>query len=135
MSSISSSLKKKESKNIVYNSGGISIENLLFILWAKIVGYKIILAIEEDYTYFKDNIKLMSRFKFWTVRKLDFLNIRLAEAIVVISYHLKEKYINLKSKNVILIPVTAKLNFNQQKNTFNNPIQIIYADLLLTKMV
>lgn len=126
LSSISS-LRKKGYKNIVYNSGGISIENLLFILWAKIIGYKIILAIEEDYTYFKDNIKLISRFKFWTVRKLDFFNSRLAEAIVVISHHLKEKYIDLKSKTVILIPVTAKLNFNQQKNTFNTPLQIIYA--------
>ncbi len=121
------SLRKKGCKNLVYSSGGISIENLIFLLWSKIIGYKLVLAIEEDYTFFRDNIKLISRFKFWTVRKFDFLNSRLAEAVVVISNHLKEKYVRLKARTVILIPVTAKLNFNQQKSNFNSPLQVIYA--------
>ena len=120
-------LRKKGFVNITYNSGGLNIENLFFILWSKILRYRLILAIEEDYGFFNDEIKLISKFKCWTIRKLDFLNCRLADAIVVISFYLQKKYIKLKAKKVLLIPVTAKLNFNKDKNSFNDPLQVIYA--------
>ena len=120
-------LRKKGFVNIIYNSGGLNIENLFFILWSKILRYRLILAIEEDYGFFNDEIKLISKFKCWTIRKLDFLNCRLSDAIVVISSYLQNKYIKLKAKKVLLIPITAKLNFNKDKNFFNVPLQVIYA--------
>lgn len=125
--------KKKGYVNIVYNSGGINIENFLFILLAKIVGYKLILAIEEDYGFFNDKIKKISRFKFWTVKKLDFLNCRWSDAIIVISTYLRDKYQRMRAKNVILIPVTAKLNHDKDKRSFNSPLQVIYAGTFTDK--
>lgn len=125
--------KKKSFSNIVYNSGGINIENLLFILWVKILGFKLILAVEEDYSFFKDNIKLISRFKCWTIRRFDFLNCQCSNAIVVISTYLKKKYLDLKVRNVVLVPITARQNYHEDKKTFNNPVQVVYAGTFADK--
>jgi glycosyltransferase involved in cell wall biosynthesis len=126
-------LRKPDCVNIVYNSGGINIENVLFIFWAKLLGFKLILAIEEDYTFFKDDIKPISKFKCRTIRRFDFLNCRWAGAIIVISTFLMNKYVKLRAKNVSLIPVTAKVNFNKSKNSFNNPLQVLYAGTFADK--
>ncbi|MFH1319946.1 MAG: glycosyltransferase family 4 protein, partial [Bacteroidota bacterium] len=125
--------RKREYKNIIYNSGGISIENILFVIWAKILGYKLLLAIEEDYTFFRDNIKQISKFKFWTIKRLDFLNCRWANAIIVISEYLKNKYLKLKAEKVILVPITAKSNHNEHKKEFNSPLQVVYAGTFADK--
>lgn len=127
------SLKKKNHVNIVYNSGGVSVENIPFIAWAKILGYRLILAIEEDYSHFTDKIKKISKFKFWTVRKLDFLNCRFADAIVVISRYLFDKYISRKARHVLLIPITASPNYASDKKGFNNPLRVVYAGTFADK--
>ncbi len=126
-------LKRKDFSNIVYNSGGINIENFLFILWAKFLGFKLVLAIEEDYSHFKDKIKLISRFKFWTIRRFDHLNSVWAEAIVVVSKYLRNKYIEIKARNVVLIPITAKLNHDKEKKYFNAPLEVCYAGTFADK--
>lgn len=119
--------RNRKYTNVIYNSGGINVENFLFILWAKILGYKLIFAIEEDYSFFKDEIKLISKFKFWTIERLDFLTCRWATAIIVISKYLRNKYIKRTKKNVVLIPITARQNFNENKKLFNNPLRVLYA--------
>ena len=125
--------KRKGYKNIVYNAGGINIENLFFIFFAKILGFKLLLAIEEDYTYFTDKIKSISRFKFWTIRRLDFLNCRLADEFVVISTYLRDKYLKMKAANVTLIPITARINYNSDKRFLNSPVQVVYAGTFADK--
>jgi glycosyltransferase involved in cell wall biosynthesis len=98
-----------------------------------LLGFKLILAIEEDYTFFKDDIKPISRFKCWTIRRFDFLNCHWAGTIIVISTFLMDKYVRLRAKNVSLIPVTAKVNFNKSKDSFNNPLQVLYAGTFADK--
>jgi len=119
--------RKKGHHNIIYNYGGINVENLLFVLWAKLLGFKLIITIEEDYSFFGDDVKLISKFKNWSIKRFDFLNCRLSDAIIAISIHLRDKYLNLKVLNVSMIPVTAKMNFDQQKAHFNSPLQVVYA--------
>lgn len=128
-----SKMKKKGCSNIIYNSGGINIENFLFILYAKMLGFKLLLAIEEDYTFFSDNIKAISRFKCWTIEKFDFLNCKWADGIIVISNYLKNKYERLKVKNLVMIPITAYPNHDIGKDKFNNPLQILYAGTFTDK--
>ncbi len=125
--------KRKGWKNIVYKAGGLNIENILFFIWAKLLGYKMVMTIEEDYSFFSDNIKLISRFKFWTTRKLDFLNCKWADEIIVISYYLKNKYQKKGVSNITLIPITARINFNDNKKTFNKPLQVVYAGTFADK--
>jgi glycosyltransferase involved in cell wall biosynthesis len=125
--------KKKKNVNIVYCAGGINIENILFIGLAKLLRYKLVFAIEEDYNHFEGKIKMISKFKLWTINKLDFLNYHWAAAIVVISSYLLDKYQKSTNKPVVLIPITAKINFNKDKNGFNNPLQIVYAGTFADK--
>jgi len=120
--------KRKGDKNIIYYYGGINIENILFVLLSKLIGFKLIFDIVEDYTGFTDNVKLISKFKFWTIRKFDHLNVLLSGAIVVISSTLQKKYEMFGGRNVTLISITAKPSKYQKiesdgKNTF----KIVYA--------
>jgi glycosyltransferase involved in cell wall biosynthesis len=119
--------KKKLKSNIFYCIGPVNVENFLFVFWARLLGYKLIFDINEDYSFFEDKVKFISRIKVWTIKKLDFLTYSWASAIIVVSTHLEKKYLNLTKKNVMLIPVTAKENFNPDKSLFNNPFQVIYA--------
>jgi glycosyltransferase involved in cell wall biosynthesis len=119
--------KKKKSKNIFYCIGAINIENLLFVFWARLLGYKLVFDVNEDYSFFEDKVKFTSRFKVWTIKQLDSVTYRWATAIIVVSTHLKKKYIDCSGKHVVLIPVTAKENYNPEKLFFNNPLQVVYA--------
>jgi glycosyltransferase involved in cell wall biosynthesis len=119
--------KKEDYKNIIYCSGAINIENILFLFWARLLGYKLVFDIMEDYSFFEDHVKAISRFKAWTVKQLDFVTYRWSTAIIVISTHLMNKYLKRNNKHIVLIPVTAKQNFNPNKKKFNNPLQVVYA--------
>lgn len=120
--------KRKSSKNIVYCYNGLNIENLTFILYSKAIGYKVIFDIVEDYSLYRDNVKLISKFKFWTEKKLDNLSTKLGDGIIVISNYLLQKYKTKNVKNLTLISITAKLNQNQvKKNSFNKPFTVAYA--------
>jgi glycosyltransferase involved in cell wall biosynthesis len=125
--------KKRKSTNIVYCAGGISIENFLFVGLAKLLGYKLILAIEEDYDFFDGKLKMISTFKLWTIKRLDFLNSRWASAIVVISTYLVDKYQKRTTKPVVHVPITARINFDKDKKEFNHPLQVLYAGTFADK--
>ena len=119
--------KKEDCKNIVYCFGDINIENFLFVFWAKLLRYKLVFDINEDYSFFEDQVKAISRFKFWTVKQLDFITYCWSTAIIVISTHLMNKYLKRNNKHIVLIPVTAKQNFNANKKKINDPLQVVYA--------
>lgn len=125
--------KREGWKNIIYKAGGLNIENILFVIWAKMLGFKMVMAIEEDYSFFSDKIKFISRFKIWTIRKLDFLNRKWADEILVISYYLKNKYLKKGVTKITLIPVTARINSGENKKSFNRPLQVIYAGTFADK--
>lgn len=122
-----SKFKKGKSENIIYCYGPVNIENFPFIFWAKIIGFKLVFDIDEDFLFFADHLKLISRFKFWTVRKMDSLTSKWATGIVVISKRLMNKYSQRHLSHLVMIPVTAKQNFNPLKKGFNNPLQVVYA--------
>lgn len=119
--------KKKRNNNIFYCIGPVNVENFLFVFWARLLGYKLIFDINEDYSFFEDKVKFTSRIKVWTIRKLDFFTYHWASAIIVVSKHLEKKYLNRTRKHVMRLPVTAKENFNPDKYLFNNPLQVVYA--------
>jgi len=125
--------RRKGCTNIVYNAGGINIENFLFIFWSRLLRFKLIFAIEEDYSFFRDNIKPISKFKSWTIKRFDFLNCRWADEFIVISSYLRDKYIKMNAANVTLIPITAKINTSDNKKSFNSPLQVVYAGTFADK--
>lgn len=120
--------KKYDKKNIIYCYNGLNIENLIFILYSKILGYKVIFDIVEDYSLYNDNVKLISKFKFWTAKKLDTFSTFIANGLIVISNYLYLKYKNKNIKNLSLISITAKLpDFLSNKTSYNKPFIVAYA--------
>ena len=122
--------KTKNRENILYCIGPVNIENFLFVVWAKLMRYKLVFDINEDYSCFEDKVKASSRFKIWTINKLDALTFRLASAITVVSTHLRNKYLKRNKRNkkqIVLIPVTAQENYNSEKKAFNDPLRVLYA--------
>lgn len=99
-------------KNIIYNYSYLDIQNLIFICYGKLIGYKIIFDIVEDnntYTYFPTFIG-------WLRNSSSKLFLRLtplfADSIIAISSHLVLKMENITKKvPVHLIPITVNLNY------------------------
>lgn len=122
------SLNRKKGKiNILYCIGPVNIENLLFVSWARVLGYKIVFDINEDYSFFEDEVKAISRLKIRTTQRLDSLTSKWATAITVVSKHLKNKYVERTDKPVVLIPVTARENLNSETNLHGRALQVVYA--------
>jgi len=119
--------RKKGRNNIFFCIGPVNIENILFVSWAKILRYKIVFDINEDYSFFEDDVKTISNLKIKTTRLLDVLTASWATAITVVSSHLKKKYLGKTRKPVVLIPVTARENCNKNKMLFNKTLQVVYA--------
>jgi len=119
--------RMKGFNNIFFCIGPVNIENILFVTWAKILRYKIVFDINEDYSFFEDDVKAISNLKIKTTRLLDVLTASWATAITVVSSHLKKKYLAKTTQPVVLIPVTAKENCNKNKKGFNKTLQVVYA--------
>lgn len=83
--------REEKSANLIFFYGEVDIKNFFFVLWAKLIGYKIIIDIVEDletittYKSFKNKIKYKSAVFFR--RRLSFF----ADAFIVISTHLENK--------------------------------------------
>ena len=125
--------KKSGHKNIFYSIGPVNIENLLFVLGARVLRYKVIFDVNEDYSLFEDKLKAISRLKVFTTQKLDILTYKWAGAITVVSHHLKKKYEGLTKKPVVLIPVTAAEHGGEEKRSEEEQFLVIYAGTFDTK--
>lgn len=119
--------KNKDRINILLCVGPVNIENFLFVSWARVLNYKIVFDINEDYSFFEDKVKAISRLKIRTTQALDGLTYRWATAITVVSKHLQKKYQERTDKSVVLIPVTARENFNSEKSKQNGTLKVVYA--------
>jgi glycosyltransferase involved in cell wall biosynthesis len=121
--------KKKGCKNIIYNYNAPDIKNIFFILYGRLIGYKIIFDIIEDNS-FEAHVGLVNKFR---IKSSVFLFKRsryFASAMVGISDHLY-KLIQTVTQNKIpayLIPITVNLNYFKKINTAKkDKLQIFYG--------
>lgn len=121
--------KRMEGYNTVFLYATLDLENIFFVLWSKLLGYKLILDIVEDYNFVNDSNHLLARIKIASMRYLDKMNTRLADGLVVISTHLQKKYENLNTKKlpIVLVPISAHVEKPQHRTEFHHPIRIVYA--------
>jgi glycosyltransferase involved in cell wall biosynthesis len=119
--------KRKNAKNILYCYAGPSIENLWFILFAKILRFRIVFDIVEDFSDFDGPLHL--RVKFLTISYLEGKITKLSNGLVVISRYLMDKYEKRAGKTVPikLIPVSARINKDKEKMHFGDTVKIIYS--------
>ena len=126
-------LKKSKSlseKNILYNYDQPNLKNILFILYAKFIGYKIILDVIEDYRYYTDYPRFLTAVKMKSSNFLCKHSHYFADSIIAISDHLYSHMIKIsKGKTPVFhIPITVDLTKFPKKNyTIPENYKIFYG--------
>jgi glycosyltransferase involved in cell wall biosynthesis len=120
---------KDKARKVIYYYGVLNLDNLAFILFAKWIGFKIIFDIVEDNQFEGGSVSFKRKVNLFLTKKLDLLNLKWADGIVIISKHLQNKYtaLNKWNKPVVLIPISADLNVGNRKQQMNDPVRLIYA--------
>ncbi|MBP6024294.1 glycosyltransferase family 4 protein [Ferruginibacter sp.] len=117
-------------KNILYNYNYPDLKNIVFILYAKLIGYKIILDIIEDNRY-EAHVGFINKVRIKTSLFLFKLSRRFTSAYVAISDHLysRAEIIAKGKAPVYLIPITVNLNYfkNAGYQPDKNNLKIFYG--------
>lgn len=124
------SSKSNSKKNIIYNYQYPDIKNIIFLLYARFIGYKIILDIVEDNRYYTKFHSKLNRFKI--ISSIFFLKLLpfIAHTVLAISDHLYNLMLPLcKGKvPVYLIPITVDLSrFEKKPYCVPNNFKIFYG--------
>ena len=100
------------SKNIIYNYNYPDLKNIVFLMYGKMIGYKIVFDIIED-NRFEAHVGFMNKLRIKTSLVLFKLSRYFTKAYVAISDHLYERaQLNSKGKiPVHLIPITVNLDY------------------------
>lgn len=117
-------------KNIIYNYNYPDLKNIVFLLYGKLIGYRIIFDIVED-NRFEAHVGFVNKVRIKTSLVLFRLSRYFTKAYVAISdqlYKRAEKISNGKVP-VYLIPITVNLNyFKRNDNQINpNDLKIFYG--------
>ncbi|QWV91869.1 glycosyltransferase family 4 protein [Geomonas oryzisoli] len=116
-------------RNVLYSYGGVTVENLLFILAAKRMGYFVVFDIVEDSTYIDDKLSLPGKLRWLAGEVLDRFFLGLADGVVVISNYLRKLYGKKVALSVplCLIPISAKCEAQGVGEREPGPMRIVYA--------
>lgn len=128
-------IKKNKSltqKNIIYGYGQPDLKNILFLIYAKLKGYKIILDIVEDNRYhsaFKGQ-RILTRIN--TMSSVFFIKRShyIADTFLTISNHLYDLMIALSKRKIPVyhIPITVDINkFDKKKYHIPDRFKIFYG--------
>ena len=117
-------------KNLLFIYGPPNIENVLFILFARLSGYRVMFDIVEDFYLIEPDAPLLSRVKSASVN-LFARRIRwFADGLIVISAYLKEKFEQTVAGSIpiCLIPVSVDTkSMTLSAREFHAPVRIVYA--------
>ena len=122
--------KKDDAQNIIYNYQYPNIRNFLFILYAKLKGFKIVFDLVENKEY---EIPKTWNEKFNKKLSMQFLQMmpRYADMIFVISDYLFNKIILRIGKKVPVFVLPISVNFKNivldRRVQQNNPVKIFYG--------
>jgi glycosyltransferase involved in cell wall biosynthesis len=122
--------RQRHLKNIIYVYMEPNIENAVFLLYARLLGYRLVVDITEDYYFLGADSHVLSRIKAKTseffARHLDFF----VAGIIVISSHLYSKFQQMYEKRipVHLLPISVDFGrFSRTDAVFHDPIRMLYA--------
>jgi glycosyltransferase involved in cell wall biosynthesis len=115
--------------NYLYLYNGLSLENIFFAAFGKLIGYRLIVDIVEDYAVQDEYFSLFGKFKNWSFVTLDKLNLSFVNGVIVISKVLWDKYKPLNTQNtpMMLVPICAHIRPQQDNGHYNSPVRITYA--------
>jgi len=117
-------------RDIIYVYMEPNIESVLFLLYAKLIGYKLVIDITEDHYFLSKDAHIFSWIKAKTseffMRHIDFFT----KEIIVISTHLKNKFDHMYDGriSVSLLPISVNLgNFSKKSSDSRKPLKMLYA--------
>lgn len=121
--------KDKNKKNRLYVYDNINIFNFLQILFAKTIGYKVIVEIIEDYSLNEEVTSLFRELNIKFSLILEKKLLRLSDSIIVISKYLENKFKLLYKDKIpiLLIPVSTDFNNKSIGKKENNVFTFLYA--------
>ncbi len=122
--------KQRNATNIIYNYNYPDLKNIFFLLYAKMIGYKIVFDIIED-NRFEAHIGFMNKLRIKTSIFLFAVSRWFTSAYVAISDHLYERAMqNAKGRiPVHLIPITVNLGYFSRNGyaADKNNLKIFYG--------
>jgi glycosyltransferase involved in cell wall biosynthesis len=121
--------KIRGSKNILYVYIGITLENIIFVMFAKLIGYRIIVEYVEDFRHYAGNLSKGLAFKNKTNVFFERFLPYMTQGIVVISTYLYQKFEKYnKAIPLIHIPISSYVSGNlNQTPSFHSPVKIVYS--------
>jgi glycosyltransferase involved in cell wall biosynthesis len=117
-------------RNVLFVYGEPNLENVLFVIRARLLGYRVVVDIVEDLYFVTDAAPLLSRLKGWSVKWATDHMHWFADGIVVISSYLRKKMERIVGGRVPveLIPVSVDLDrIVQSRAPFHHPVRMLYA--------
>jgi len=110
-------LNKKKCNNILYHYGSPDIINIFYILFAKLIGYKIVFDIVEDVDHISDFRNKLSAFRFYSSRFLLKKVSIIGDACIVISNHLVKKMEKLSKGQIPIHLIPISVDFSRIKRS------------------
>ncbi|MCE1189609.1 MAG: glycosyltransferase [Ignavibacteria bacterium] len=120
--------RKNNDQNVLVGFG-VAPLTLPVFLFAKLLGYKVVFDVVEDYDEFLSEGKDFIGAIYLKISKIlnSSVMLSIADAIVVISNRLKEKYQQTGIKKLTLIPVSAHVSEIVPKKEFAAPVTFVYS--------
>ncbi len=117
-------------RNVAFLYGPPNLENIVFVIFARLLGYRLIVDVVEDIYLLGQNASFASRLKAasagFTVRHMAWF----ADGLVAISTYLKDKFDKVSGGDfpVVLIPVSVDIGkVFASSADFHHPARIFYA--------
>ena len=120
--------KARERKNIIILETLIGAKELIYVLFAKLLGYKVVLDKVEYFGYIEDKMSYEQTIDIKIGLICEEYLEWFADGLLVISTLLADKYKKLK-KPILLMPNSVPIYslVESNKNKFNQPVKIVYA--------
>ena len=122
--------RKQSNFNFIYNYGGPNIQNILFIIYAKLIGYKVICDITEDNRY-EPTVNFLNKLKNRSGIFLLKASIYFADSLIGISEHLYYGALEFSKGKIPVyhIPISVDLKYfnNHTYVKTNEDFKIFYG--------
>lgn len=132
-------LKKSKSptdKNILYHYDYPDIKSIFFILYAKFLGYKVIIDLIEDNNFVTHYVSFINKVRIISSRFFLKISPWVTDGYIAISNHLVNKVRILTDTPVFLIPISVNLDFfkaNGEDVPGSKEIKIFYGGSFASK--
>lgn len=126
----------KTAKNILYFYDYPDVKSIMFVLYARLLGYKVIIDMIEDNDFFTQYISLVHRFRITSSRFFLRFTPRFTSAYIGISDHIVEKLKKLTADvPVHFVPVTVQMKWFAPSNGISDDadIRIFYGGSFAAK--